>query len=124
MARSIVASGAELRQIAGMSPFVLLLYVYGVLLLVGGIMGYAKAKSVPSLVAGGVCGIIALLLGYYYPWPFAPWAALVLALLLIFVMGRRYLNSRKVMPALLIVVLSVIVALAQLYVIFFESLRT
>ncbi len=72
-----------------MSPFVLLLYVYGVLLLVGGIMGYAKAKSVPSLVAGGVCGIIALLLGYYYPWPFAPWAALVLALLLIFVMGRQ-----------------------------------
>ncbi len=81
-------------------------------------MGYIKAKSVPSLVAGGVCGVIALLLGYYYTWHFAPHAAFVLALILIFIMGRRYLNSRKVMPALLIVVLSVIVAIAQVYVIF------
>jgi hypothetical protein len=31
-------------------------------------------------------------------------------------MGRRYLNSRKVMPALLVVVLSVIVAVVQVYV--------
>jgi uncharacterized membrane protein (UPF0136 family) len=101
-----------------MSPFVLLLYVYGALLIIGGLMGYIKAKSMPSLVAGGVCGVIALLLGYYYTWHFAPHAALLLALLLIFIMGRRYLNSRKVMPALLIVVLSVIVAIAQVYVIF------
>jgi uncharacterized membrane protein (UPF0136 family) len=100
-----------------MSPFVLLLYVYGVLLIVGGAMGYAKAKSVPSLVAGVVCGLIALLLGYYYTWHFAPHTALLLALLLIFIMGKRYLNSRKVMPALLIVALSVIVAIAQVYVI-------
>jgi uncharacterized membrane protein (UPF0136 family) len=101
-----------------MSPFVLLLYIYGVLLILGGLMGYIKAKSVPSLVAGGVCGVIALLLGYYYTWHFAPHAALLLALLLIFIMGRRYLNSRKVMPAGLIVVLSIIVAIAQVYVIF------
>jgi uncharacterized membrane protein (UPF0136 family) len=101
-----------------MSPFVLLLYIYGALLILGGLMGYIKAKSVPSLVAGGVCGVIALLLGYYYTWHFAPHAAFVLALILIFIMGRRYLNSRKVMPALLIVVLSVIVAIAQVYVIF------
>ncbi len=101
-----------------MSFPVLLLYIYGVLLILGGLMGYLKAKSVPSLVAGGVCGVIALLLGYYYTWHFAPHAALLLALLLVFMMGRRYLNSRKVMPALLIVVLSIIVAIVQIYVIF------
>ena len=101
-----------------MSPFVLLLYIYGVLLILGGLMGYIKAKSVPSLVAGGVCGVIALLLGYYYTWHFAPHAALLLALLLIFMMGKRYLNSRKVIPAGLIVVLSIIVAIVQIYVIF------
>jgi uncharacterized membrane protein (UPF0136 family) len=102
-----------------MSPFVLLLYIYGVLLILGGLIGYLKAKSVPSLVAGGICGVIALLLGYYYStFHFAPHAAFLLALLLIFMMGRRYLNSRKVMPAGLIVILSIIVAIAQIYVIF------
>jgi uncharacterized membrane protein (UPF0136 family) len=98
---------------------VLLLYVYGVLLMVGGIMGYVKAKSVPSVVAGVVCGLIALFLGANYTWHYAPYAALALALVLIFLMGRRYLRTRKAMPALLIVVLSVIVAIVQLYVLIF-----
>jgi uncharacterized membrane protein (UPF0136 family) len=101
---------------------VFLLYLYGILLIVGGVMGYVKARSVPSLVAGSVCGFIALLLGYRYTWHFAPHAAFVLALVLIFLMGRRYLRTRKAMPALLIVVMSVIVAIVQLYVIFFVGL--
>lgn len=101
---------------------VLLLYIYGILLIVGGFMGYVKAKSMPSLVAGAICGFIALLLGYYYTWHFAPYAALILALVLILLMGRRYLNTRKAMPALLIVVLSVIVAIVQIYVILFLGL--
>jgi len=101
---------------------VLLLYIYGILLIVGGLMGYVKAKSVPSLVAGLVCGCIALLLGYRYAWHFAPHAALILSLVLIFLMGRRYLRTRKPMPALLIVVLSVVVAVAQIYVLLFVGL--
>lgn len=101
---------------------VLLLYIYGILLIVGGAMGYVKAKSVPSLVAGLVCGVIALLLGYRYTWYFAPPAALLLSLVLIFLMGRRYLNTRKAMPALLIVALSVIVAIAQVYVMLSDGL--
>jgi uncharacterized membrane protein (UPF0136 family) len=100
---------------------VLLLYIYGVLLIVGGAMGYVKAKSVPSLVAGLICGFLALLLGYRYTWHFAPEAAFVLALVLIFIMGRRYLNTRKAMPALLIVVLSAVVAIVQIYVLLFEG---
>ena len=95
---------------------VLLLYVYGILLIVGGAMGYVKAKSVPSLVAGLVCGFLALLIGYRYTWHFAPHAALLLSLVLIFLMGRRYLRTRKPMPALLIVVLSIVVAIVQVYV--------
>ena len=95
---------------------VLLLYVYGILLIVGGAMGYVKAKSVPSLVAGLICGFLALLLGYRYTWHFAPHAALLLSLILIFLMGRRYLRTRKPMPALLIVVLSIVVAIVQVYV--------
>jgi uncharacterized membrane protein (UPF0136 family) len=101
---------------------VLLLYIYGILLIVGGAMGYVKAQSVPSLVAGLVCGFIALLLGYRYTWHFAPHCAFILALVLIFLMGRRYLNTRKVVPALLIVVLSAIVAIVQVYVLFFVGI--
>jgi uncharacterized membrane protein (UPF0136 family) len=101
---------------------VLLLYIYGILLIVGGAMGYIKAKSVPSLVAGVVCGVIAILLGLDYTWHWAPIAALILAIVLIFIMGRRYLNTRKAMPALLIVVLSVIVAIVQIYIMATEGL--
>jgi uncharacterized membrane protein (UPF0136 family) len=118
--RSTVARKQKVRQNERMIPWpILLLYIYGILLIVGGLMGYVKAKSVPSLVAGVGCGVIALLLGYRYAWHFAPHAALVLSLLLIFLMGRRYLRTRKAMPALLIVVLSVVVALAQVYVLVF-----
>ena len=98
---------------------VLLLYIYGVLLIVGGVMGYVKAKSVPSVVAGVVCGLIAIFLGANYTWHDAPYAALALSLFLIILMGRRYLRTRKTMPAVPIVVLSVIVALAQLYILIF-----
>ena len=98
---------------------VLLLYIYGILLIVGGAVGYVKAKSVPSLVAGCLCGFLALLIGYNYAKHDAPYAALVLALVLIFLMGRRYLNTRKAMPALLIVVLSVVVAIVQIYILIF-----
>ena len=99
-----------------MSFPVLLLYVYGVVLIIGGIMGYVKASSVVSLIAGLVCGVIALLLAYYYTWHFAPHAALLLSLVLIFIMGGRYLRTRKAMPALLVVVLSLIVAVTQIFV--------
>jgi len=98
---------------------VLILYIYGILLIVGGLMGYVKAKSTPSLVAGLACGFIALFLGYRYAWHFAPHAALILSLVLIFLMGRRYLRTRKPMPALLIVVLSVVVAVVQVYILLF-----
>jgi uncharacterized membrane protein (UPF0136 family) len=98
---------------------VLILYIYGILLIVGGLMGYLKARSVPSLVAGLVCGFIALFLGYRYAWHFAPHAAFILALVLIILMGRRYLSTRKPMPALLIVVLSIVVAVVQIYVLLF-----
>ena len=93
-----------------------LLYVYGFLLIFGGLMGYIKARSVPSAIAGLVCGLIAIFLGYDYVWRFAPHCAFILALILIFLMGRRYLRTRKPMPALFIVVLSVIVAIVQVYI--------
>ncbi len=112
-----IAHGGKVRQNGVMIPLpVLLLYVYGVLLILGGAMGYVKAKSVPSLVAGVVCGLIIIITGLNYASYDAPYVALLVALVLIFLMGRRYLVTRKAMPALLIVVLSVIVAVVQVYI--------
>ena len=35
--------------------------IYGILLILGGIMGYVKAKSIWSLITGVVCGILILI---------------------------------------------------------------
>jgi uncharacterized membrane protein (UPF0136 family) len=112
-----IAHVAKVRQNGVMIAWpVLLLYVYGVLLIVGGLMGYVKAKSLPSLIAGLVCGVIIIIVGLNYISYDAPYVALIVALVLIFLMGRRYLVTRKPMPALLIVVLSIIVAVVQVYI--------
>ena len=42
-------------------------YAYGSLVALGGIMGYLKRKSIPSLVAGVTCGSFALYGAYSVP---------------------------------------------------------
>ncbi len=81
-------------------------------------MGYIKAKSTPSLMVGTACGLLVIFLGYDYIWHFAPHMAFLLCLLIIWMTGRRYLLTRRVMPAMPIIVLSVLVAVVQLYVLF------
>ena len=103
-------------DMAPLVPDTILLYVYGALLIFGGAMGYIKAGSLSSLIAGLVCGVISIFLAFDYTWHYAPHAALVLSLVLIFIMGRRYYGTRKAMPALLIAVLSVVVAIVQVWV--------
>jgi uncharacterized membrane protein (UPF0136 family) len=95
---------------------ILALYVYGILLILGGTMGYAKARSLGSLVAGSVGGLLALLFGWLsaHDMPEAKIAAILLALLLSLIMGWRFLKTRKAMPALPIIILSLLVAVLQL----------
>lgn len=74
--------------------------VVGGLVAAGGAMGYAKARSVPSLVAGVTCGA---LYGLSTLW-MEPYqiggnlAAVVISIVLAVAMGRRFLASGKVMP--------------------------
>jgi uncharacterized membrane protein (UPF0136 family) len=96
----------------------IILYIYGILLILGGLMGYVKARSVPSAVAGVVCGVISIICGLRYTFHDEPYIMLIVSLVLIILMGRRYLNTRKPMPALLIVVMSLVVFLVQIYVLF------
>lgn len=85
--------------------------IYGILVAAGGIMGYARAKSAPSLIAGGISGLIligaavAMMRGaYQVGW----WLALIIALLLLVNFGYRSLSGFKMMPGGLMIILSLI----------------
>jgi uncharacterized membrane protein (UPF0136 family) len=94
------------------------IFVYGLLVLAGGLLGYAKARSKPSLMAGVCFGLGLLVSGFAAQAGHRQGlhAALVLAALLLVIMGARFARTKKFMPAGLLAALSlavvVIVALA------------
>uniref|UniRef100_H9GQ24 Transmembrane protein 14C n=1 Tax=Anolis carolinensis TaxID=28377 RepID=H9GQ24_ANOCA len=78
-------------------------YGYAALVASGGIVGYAKAGSVPSLAAGLLFGGLAGLGAYQQSQdPKNVWLSLIASGTLTGVMGMRFYNSRKFMPAGLI----------------------
>ncbi|MBT3601976.1 MAG: TMEM14 family protein [Candidatus Latescibacteria bacterium] len=89
------------------------LVIYGVLLIVGGVMGKVKGNSSASLVAGGLTGVAALsgfwqslsdpLLGFM--------VGAMVGLLLTGIFVSRFARSRQFMPAGLILLMSLIVGL-------------
>ena len=90
---------------------VAIIALYGVVSVVGGILGYVWAESVPSLVAGGIAGLLLLLCaaGVFYA-PAAPLGgAIVIAVLLLgrfvpsLVKHRNELGTLKGMVALIMV---------------------
>lgn len=86
------------------------LLVYAVLMLVGGILGYRAAGSKPSLISGVVSGL--LLLGALAWARSAPrpgfLAAALIALLLTVVFAIRVSKTGRFMPAGMLLVLSVV----------------
>lgn len=86
--------------------------IYAVLLAVGGIIGYTKAGSRPSLIAGlasALAAILALVLSFQN----ARWGMVLgclVALLLTFFFGHRFaVKTRKFMPAGLLAIVSLVV---------------
>src|ERR1700694_1377759 len=98
-----------------MSKFEILLYAYAVVLLVGGFAGYAKAKSMPSLIAGVVSAALAAIAAYLVPAHLQIGAGLaaVVGIALTVVFFRRYQETKKPMPAMPIIVFSIIVFAAS-----------
>merc|ERR1719192_404735 len=78
-------------------------YTAGGLITAGGIMGYAKARSVPSLVAGLVIGGGFFLSGHLISQNIDPRMghdiALASGVVLLGAMGPKFVKTRKVMPA-------------------------
>ena len=86
-------------------------FIFGVLTIAGGVMGYVKAQSIPSLVAGGGLGLLLLVAGALIMNK-ATTPGLVLGLVVSIALAGRFapifLKSQQMMPAGLMSVLGVI----------------
>jgi len=99
------------RKENAMSWFKIVLLIYGLLMLVGGYMGWAKAASKASLIAGVLSSVL-IFLGTYLLGINAKVGQIVVTVVsgllsLIFVM--RFLKTQAFMPAGLLLLLSVAV---------------
>ncbi len=86
--------------------------VYAVLLIIGGVMGFVKAKSRASLIAGVVSGLItigAIVISRTSNEDGGFGIALVLAILMFLFFAPRAMTARKFMPAGLMTLASLVV---------------
>ena len=84
------------------------LAVYALLLAGGGYMGYAKAGSRPSLIAGTASAAVALLaLALTFLGGFGFWIGLILSVALTIMFGVRLSKTGKFMPSGMLLILSV-----------------
>lgn len=93
-----------------MSPIKLYFLVFGILTLAGGIMGYAKANSMASLIAGGLSGLL-LIAGSFMLTPGGRPVLIGLGVVSLALAARfvpAFINTMKFMPAGIMAILSVI----------------
>ncbi len=93
---------------------------YGFLVLAGGIFGYIQAKSLPSLITGGICGVILLVAGGYI-WQGnmpAAYVAGAMALLLSLFFAYRFSATGKFMPGGLMLALGFVAVVVLVYGVF------
>src|ERR1700682_2105216 len=84
--------------------------VFCLLTIVGGVIGYVKAGSTASIIAGSICGVLLLVAGLLLPQHLALGLALG-AVISIALAGRfvpAFIKTGHVMPAGLMSVLSVL----------------
>jgi len=92
------------------APWLLLLYAG--LMMAGGILGYVKAQSKPSLISGLISGI-ALLIAWFMTlqtYDAGMTLATVLAIALVIVFLIRFRKTKAFMPAGLMALLSLVFA--------------
>ncbi len=85
--------------------------IYGILLVIGGIMGYVTAKSKPSLISGVISGLLLLVTTFLQFQQIALGFILarIITVLLAVVFTIGLWKTRKFMPAGLMLVLSVVI---------------
>ena len=88
-----------------MSIGVIAALAYGVLALVGGIIGYAQARSTVSLISGGLSGALLILGGilWLHGNPVGVGLSMGVTVALVVVFIRRWMQTHKPMPAALMI---------------------
>eukprot|EP00262_Sarcandra_glabra_P007553 TRINITY_DN20430_c0_g1_i1.p1 TRINITY_DN20430_c0_g1~~TRINITY_DN20430_c0_g1_i1.p1 ORF type:complete len:120 (+),score=9.97 TRINITY_DN20430_c0_g1_i1:123-482(+) len=96
---------------------------YGIVVLAGGIVGYVRKGSTTSLAGGVGSGILLLIAGFVSLKAFEKrrnsYLSLILetvcAFVLTWVMGQRYIQTSKIMPAGLVAAISGLMTAFYLY---------
>jgi uncharacterized membrane protein (UPF0136 family) len=86
-------------------------FAFGVVAIAGGVMGFVKAQSKPSLIAGSISGIALLVAGYLVGTPnlrIGLFLGLIVSLALAGRFVGPFLKTKKVMPAGLMATLGII----------------
>jgi uncharacterized membrane protein (UPF0136 family) len=100
----------ECAKPAVMDPVKLYFIIFGALTIIGGVIGYVKAGSLPSIVAGSITGVLLLIAGSLLPQHRAIGltTALIISLVLAAQFVPKFFRTGRMMPAGLMSILSVI----------------
>jgi uncharacterized membrane protein (UPF0136 family) len=82
-----------------------ILWIYIALLMLGGVMGYVKAKSRASLIASSIFALILALFNLNLL-PFDEYWIVLVFLMLFF--SYRFAKTKKIMPNVMMVILTII----------------
>jgi uncharacterized membrane protein (UPF0136 family) len=90
--------------------------VFGALTIIGGIVGYIKAGSVASIIAGSITGVLLLVAAFLLPEHrmVGLATALIVSLLLAAQFVPKFLRTGRVMPAGMMSIVSVIGIIAAI----------
>jgi len=90
--------------------------VFGILTIAGGVVGYVKAGSVASIIAGSITGVLLLVGAFLLPEHRAVGLAptFIISLLLAAQFIPKFLRTGRVMPAGMMSILSVIGIIAAI----------
>ena len=90
--------------------------VFGVLTIAGGVVGYVKAGSVASIIAGSITGVLLLVAAFLLPEHRAIGlaTAFIISLLLAAQFAPKFIRTGRIMPAGMMAVLSVIGVIAAI----------
>ncbi|HSS17504.1 MAG TPA: TMEM14 family protein [Candidatus Dormibacteraeota bacterium] len=93
-----------------MEPAKIYFIVFGVLTVAGGVVGYVKAGSVASIIAGSITGVLLLVAAFLLPEHRAIGlaTAFIISLLLAAQFAPKFIRTGRVMPAGMMSILSVI----------------
>ncbi len=91
-------------------------FVFGILMIAGGVVGYVKAGSVASIIAGSITGVLLLVAAFLLPEHRAIGlaTAFIISLLLAAQFVPKFMRTGKVMPAGMMSILSVVGVIAAI----------